>query len=721
MTVLSPPLRFLLFPTNGIVREHVRAELFGRALSQRLGRPVLVELARSYEAVEQELVAGRVDMAWATSEQCTRFEPQSHAVLRVIRSGRPYYHAALICRADAPLSLDRLKGTRAAWLDPLSTGGYLLAMRYLEEQGLRPAELFSAQRFYGSYRKALVAVLSGEADFTSQFTTHTDEHAIRARLADRLGADERRLMPFAVTGPAPADGIILTSRLTKAEAEALISAFTSLSHDGSGMEPLLGMFDIEGFALPPGFQSQAAPPQPVRRSEHVAMELDAQGQCQYLSSPTGTAFGREIRKRQGSTLAELLPTEASDAVESLVRATRHSGVSGRLQCHLDVNGEARLFLAEATVSSLHAEKEPPTTTLVVRDITETHALENELYQLASFPLLHPEPMLELELPGTLRYANPAAHTAFPDLMVLGPHHPLVEAVVEHARHGGRDGVPLLLPLAGRYWELVLSSLSDHESLRVFAKDVTARKQIEARLLHADRMAALGSLASRVGHEMNNPLAFLMANLSFAREEIGRLKEALRSGQERARVEDLDEVLDALGESLEGAERLKTIVQDLRMLAREPPTHRARVDLHPVLEDTLKLVRNELRHRARLEKDFQPVPPVEADEARLGQVFLNLMLNAVQAMSEQDAARNVLRVTTRTGQAGEVVVEVQDTGAGMPPEVLSRLFEPFFTTRSNSVGMGLSVSHAIVTSLGGQLRAESEPGVGTLFTIVLPPA
>jgi two-component system NtrC family sensor kinase len=163
-----------------------------------------------------------------------------------------------------------------------------------------------------------------------------------------------------------------------------------------------------------------------------------------------------------------------------------------------------------------------------------------------------------------------------------------------------------------------------------------------------------------------------------------------------------------------------IVQDLHLLVREPPAHRAWVDVHQVLEDSLKLVRNDLRHRARLEKDFQPVPLVEADEARLGQVFLNLLLNAVQAMSDRNAARNVLRVATHTSQAGEVVVEVHDTGEGMKPEVLLRLFEPFFTTRANSLGMGLSVSHAIVTSLGGTLRVESELGVGTRVTVTLPP-
>jgi two-component system, NtrC family, sensor kinase len=113
--------------------------------------------------------------------------------------------------------------------------------------------------------------------------------------------------------------------------------------------------------------------------------------------------------------------------------------------------------------------------------------------------------------------------------------------------------------------------------------------------------------------------------------------------------------------------------------------------------------------------------VEGDEARLGQVFLNLLQNAVQAMSELDAARNVLRVATYTGPAGEGVVEIQDTGTGMPPEVLARLFEPFFTTRPASTGLGLSVSHAIVTSLGGTLRAESREGVGTTLMVILPAA
>ncbi|ADO72685.1 Sensor protein [Stigmatella aurantiaca DW4/3-1] len=683
-----------------------------------MGRPIVVEMARTYEAIDQELAADRVDIVWATAEQCNAFEPKARAILRAVRAGRYHYHAALICRASDPLTLKQLQGTRAAWVAPMSTGGHLLTVRYLEAQGLAPSEVFAEQRFVGSYRNALLAVVEGAADMTSLFTTHPDEYTVRARLAERVGGAARHLTSFAFTGPTLADGLILTSRLSETDSAAIVSALTTMTHDGSGLDPLLGSFNIEGFALASS-QGLVRPFSPAQRTEFLAAEVDAEERCSRLWSFTGMAFGQDVSGREGLSLEEALPPEASALLGALVRATRHSGVGGRVEYRLETGGESRLYTAEAAPRGAPSGETAPRTTLLVRDITEQQSLEVDLYRLASFPLLHPEPMMELSLVGALRYANPAANHAFPDLQVLGASHPLVETTLEWVRRGKPGESPPLVHHGGRYWELMVSVLQETDALRLFVKDVTSRKQIEARLLHADRMAALGSLASRVGHEMNNPLAFLMANLSFAREEIGRLRESLRSDSTSSRLEDLDEVMDALGESLDGAERLKTIIQDLRTLAREPPTHRARVDLHPVLEDALKLVRNELRHRARLEKDFQPVPTVEADEARLGQVFLNLMINAVQAMSEQDAQRNVLRVSTRTGPAGEAIVEVQDTGAGMTPEVLSRLFEPFFTTRSNSAGMGLSVSHAIVTSLGGTLRAESELGTGTLFTVTLP--
>ncbi|QRK10521.1 PhnD/SsuA/transferrin family substrate-binding protein [Archangium violaceum] len=720
MTTPAAPIRFLLSPSLGEVKEHVRAELFSRALTQRLGRPVVVELAPSYEALERELVEDRVDLAWATAEQCTTFEPQARAVLRAVRAGRWYYHAALVCRADRPLTLKMLKGTRAAWVAPRSTGGYLLPARHLTERGLPPAAIFAEERFHGTYRKALLALLSGEADVASIYSSHPEENTVRAYLAEHLGADERRLIPFEFTEPTLSDGLILTSRLPEADAATLVSIFTTLAGGGAGLEPLLGLFDSEGFVLASPTSPRTPPRWKVQRAEYLAVELDAQERCMRLWTPTGSAFGKDLRHAEGRSLEAVLGPEAGDALVALARAARLSGVGGRVEYRLEVEGETRWYAAEATVRR-PAGGSSPTTALLVRDVTELRALEDELYRLASFPLLHPEPMLELGPNGELRYANPAAHTAIPDLVVRGAGHPLVEAALAWARRGVAPGeTPPMVQLGGRYWELMVTPLLDPEGLRVFAKNVTARKQMEAQLFKADRMAALGSLAAAVGHEMGNPLAYMLANLRFAREELGRLKQTLRAqGHELAG--DLDDVLEALTEATDGADRLKTIVQDLRMLSRAPPEHREPVEVVPLLEHALSLVRGELRHRARLEKDFRPVPLVEGDEARLGQVFVNLLLNAVQSMNELDAARNVLRVATYTGPAGEVVVEVQDTGVGMPPEVLARLFEPFFTTRPASMGLGLSVSHAIVTSLGGTLRAESREGVGTLLTVILPAA
>jgi len=717
----SSPIRFLTYPLLGVVKEHVRAEFFGRALSQRIGRPVIVEQARTYERVEQALAEGRVDMALATAEQCNLFEPQSRAVLRAVRAGRWYYHSAFICRAQEPLSLEKLRGRRAAWVDPLSTAGYLLPKRHLESLGLKPSELFAEQRFYGTYRQALLAVLSGEADVATFFTTHMEEYMVRALLAERVGPEERLLRPFAFSSPTLADGIIITNRMPEAEAARVVSAITAMSHDEGGLEPVVAPFDIQGFALVRGSSVQAPAPRAVPNSEYMTLDLDAQERCRRVWSSTGKAFGRELRSGEGLPLLELLPPEAAIPLESLVRSTRLNSISGRMHFRMETGGETRLYAAEATLRPPRPGEEVPDLGLLVRDITDLDTLEQELYRLASFPLLHPDPMLEMGRDGQVRYANPPAHTCFPDLLDQGVDHPLVAAALAYARRTRPGEGPVLVQIHGQYWEVVATQLQDHESLRVFAKDVTARKQLESSLKDADRLISVGHLAQRVGHHMNNPLAFLMANLSFAREEIGRLQDALRTGREEVDPDEINEVLDALSESVEGAERLKGIVQDLRLLTREPPRHRARVDVHLVLEDTLKLVRSELRHRARLEKDFQPVPSVEADEAGLAQVFLNLMINAVQAMSEQDAARNVLRVATRVSEAGEVIIEVQDTGAGMPPEVLERLFEPFVTTRPSSTGMGLSVSHAIVTSLGGALRAESKPGAGTVFTVTLPAA
>ncbi|XXF79938.1 PhnD/SsuA/transferrin family substrate-binding protein [Myxococcaceae bacterium GXIMD 01537] len=718
MTVVAP-IRFLFYPSLGEVREHVRAELFGRALGARLGRPVRVEMAATYEAVEEQLDAGRVDMAWATAEQCDRFEPTARAVLRAVRGGRWYYHSALICRAGANLDVQRLRGTRAAWVAPLSAGGHRMAAQYLTSLGLPPSGIFTHQSFLGSYRKTLLAVAEGEADVTSVFTSHADEHTVRAFLAERVGPVERQLHIFAFTPPTLADGIIITHRLPESEAATLVAALTGMSGGGAGQDLLLGPFNVEGFVQTPLTSAGPPAPQPATHSEYLLVELDAREHCLRLWAPTGTAFGRDVRGGEGRPLADVIGAEAAAPLLALARATRHRGRGGRVEYRLDVRGETQWYVAEATEPPEVTEGPGGGTSVLVRNVTELRTLEDTLYRLASFPQLHPDPMLELDAEGAPRLANPAAHTAFPDLLVQGASHPLIEAALTYARIPGLTDVPRSIQLAGRYWELTLAALPDTQGLRVFARDVTVRKEMETRLIQSDRLAALGSMASAVGHEMNNPLAFMLSNLAYAREELDRFRQERRAKSEPG-ARELDEVLEALAETSEGADRLKNIVQDLRMLTREPSPHRARVNVHRVLEDVLRLVRTELRHRARLEKELHPLPMVEADEARLGQVFLNILLHSAQAMSEDEAAHNVLSVRTRVGPNGEALIEFQDTAPALPPEVLVRLFEPFYSTHPSTVGLGLSVSHAIVTGMGGSLRAESHPGEGTTFIVTLPP-
>jgi CheY-like chemotaxis protein len=132
--------------------------------------------------------------------------------------------------------------------------------------------------------------------------------------------------------------------------------------------------------------------------------------------------------------------------------------------------------------------------------------------------------------------------------------------------------------------------------------------------------------------------------------------------------------------------------------------------------------HEIRHRARLVKSLADVPPVDANEARLGQVFLNLLVNAAQAIPEGHADTNEVQVSTRTDEAGNAVVEVRDTGVGIEPQVLPRIFDPFFTTKGEGgTGLGLSISHGTVRALGGRIEVESKHGKGTMFRITLPPA
>jgi PAS domain S-box-containing protein len=244
-------------------------------------------------------------------------------------------------------------------------------------------------------------------------------------------------------------------------------------------------------------------------------------------------------------------------------------------------------------------------------------------------------------------------------------------------------------------------------------DVTELRELSARLVFSDRMVSVGTLASGVAHQINNPLAFISTNLDMIEQEI----------RAHAGGPHWDELATLAAEAKQGTERIRNIVKGLMTFARTDEDQRAPLDVDRVLDLAIGMASNQIQLRARIAKHFEFVPPVVASEARLGQVFLCLLVNAAEAIPLGHADRHEIRIVTGTDSAGYAVIEIRDTGAGIPFEIQGRIFDPFFTTKpvGEGTGLGLSICHGIVRSLGGEITFTSEPGVGSTFRVVLPPA
>jgi CheY-like chemotaxis protein len=249
------------------------------------------------------------------------------------------------------------------------------------------------------------------------------------------------------------------------------------------------------------------------------------------------------------------------------------------------------------------------------------------------------------------------------------------------------------------------------------RDVTAERATQAQLMVADRMASIGTLAAGVAHEINNPLACVLGNVHLVLEQL------VEAGVDSANGLDLRAIVAMLRDAHDGATRVSQIVKDLRLFARAETETPDVVDVHAVLESTLRMASTEIRHRARVEKVYGSIPLVVANEARLGQIFLNLVVNAAQAIPEGQADKNEIRVSTFVDAAGRVAVEVADTGVGITPEHMKQMFTPFFTTKPVGVGtgLGLSICHRLLSAVGGTISVESKLDVGTTFRVTLQPS
>jgi PAS domain S-box-containing protein len=335
--------------------------------------------------------------------------------------------------------------------------------------------------------------------------------------------------------------------------------------------------------------------------------------------------------------------------------------------------------------------------------------------------------------GAIVYVNPSLRTAlgYDDRELLGFEftrlvHPHDQ---DQARNrllsrgdSGRSSLPQELRLSRRdgtgvTFESVSIPLvfEGKRSVASVLRDLTERKRMEQRLMLADRMVSVGTLAAGIAHEINNPLAYVIANLSFIQEEVEELGPSLSA----ARAKSLRELI---AQAEDGSERVRVIIRDLKSFSRADSADDGPVEIQRVLDSAVNMAWNEIRHRAQLQKRCADVPAVRGNEARLGQVFLNLLVNAAQSIPVGHASDNQITLTVQ--QRGEqVIVEIADTGAGISSDVLPRIFDPFFTTKPVGVGtgLGLSICHNIIAACGGEISVESAQGRGTTFRVALPVA
>lgn len=261
-------------------------------------------------------------------------------------------------------------------------------------------------------------------------------------------------------------------------------------------------------------------------------------------------------------------------------------------------------------------------------------------------------------------------------------------------------------------------------------------QSQKQILQSEKMAAVGQLAAGVAHEINNPIGYVNSNLGTLKTYVARLlevieayisvegkitdSEALATLQSIKKAAELDylqeDILDLLKESREGLDRVTKIVQDLKDFSHIDSTEFAEADLNKGLDSTLNVIWNEVKYKAKVVKDYGDLPRVNCVASQINQVFMNLIVNASHAIEESGT------ITLRTREEGDgVVIEIADTGKGIPLEIQRRIFEPFFTTKpvGKGTGLGLSLSHDIVKKHGGHIEVSSEPGVGTSFKVFLP--
>jgi signal transduction histidine kinase len=362
----------------------------------------------------------------------------------------------------------------------------------------------------------------------------------------------------------------------------------------------------------------------------------------------------------------------------------------------------------------------------------------KLFQEADFPLVISDWMMpEMDGLALIRQIRAHGRSGYVYLLLLTARSEK-EDIVEGMEAGAddfltkpfdRDELRVRLRAGERIIELEQTLEEQNRALR----------EAQAALVQSEKLASLGQLAAGVAHEINNPVAYVTNNLAVLRRDVPAAMAVLdkyREGRESlariapeiaaeaARMEEqidlafIQENLDRqFSKSLEGLQRVRDIVRNLRDFARLDEAEHKQVELNAAIESTIEIIHHEIsKKQIRLETCFGELPPVLCHPGKVNQVVLNLLVNAIQACEPG----GVIQVRTSAEEPG-VLIEIEDNGAGISPEHLPRIFDPFFTTKAvgHGTGLGLSVSYGIIRDHGGSIQAESEPGRGSIFRVRLP--
>jgi PAS domain S-box-containing protein len=355
-------------------------------------------------------------------------------------------------------------------------------------------------------------------------------------------------------------------------------------------------------------------------------------------------------------------------------------------------------------------------------------------------------VVTVDLGGTITYLNPAAEaligataeaavgkTAEQVLQLMGHTSapgaggPLAEALRSHLPTQPDQGKLRNIETGEQH------SISDYAApilqdgkmlgaVMVF-RDVGEKQIMQKQLELADRVASLGTMAAGTAHELNNPLAVVVTNAGFLDEELVQLHADLKSSVLHEVTKDrFTRIFAAVRDVQSSASRMARIVRDLRTFARPAENESQHVDLAGCIEWAVRATAHEFQHRAQLSTRLGHAPSVAGDSGRIEQVLVNLLVNAAHAITPGHAERNEVCVTLRMDASGRAVIDISDTGNGIRPEVMQKMFTPFFTTKpaGSGTGLGLSICQGIVKSMGGEISVTSELGSGTTFSVTMPP-